>query len=112
MLTPGDIVDLDLGMPTGPEAGRLRPAVVVTAAPILRGGPNVIQVVPLTRSLRDSGAELVIEPDEANGLSTASSAQCQHIRSVSTARVSARRGNVGPAVLRQVRDTLAIILDA
>ncbi|WP_240483911.1 hypothetical protein [Arsenicicoccus bolidensis] len=39
-------------MPTGSEAGLRRPAVVVTAARILGGGPNVIQVVPLTRTLR------------------------------------------------------------
>ncbi len=46
MLTPGDVVDLDLGMPSGSEAGLRRPAVVVTAARVLSGGPNVVQVVP------------------------------------------------------------------
>ena len=47
MLTPGDVVELDLGMPAGSEAGLRRPAIVVTAARVLRGGPNVVQVVPL-----------------------------------------------------------------
>ena len=63
MLTPGDIVDLDLGLPRCSEAGLRRPAVIVTAARVLRGDPNVVQVVPLTRTLRESAAEVVIEPD-------------------------------------------------
>ena len=111
MLTPGDVVELDLGMPSGSEAGLRRPAVVVTAARILRGGPNVVQVIPLTRTIRESGSEVVIAPDEHNGLDAVSSAQCQHIRSVAIARVTARVGNVGPMALHQLRSTLAVLLD-
>ena len=112
MLTPGDVVDLDLGAPAGSEAGLRRPAVVITAERVLHGGPNVIQVVPLTRTIRDSGSEIVIEPDEHNGLSAVSAAQCQHIRSLATTRVSAQIGNVGPVVLRQILVTVTIIIDA
>ena len=111
MLTPGDVVELDLGLPAGAEAGLSRPAVIITAERILRGGPNVVQVVPLTRTVRDSGSEVVLEPDEHNGLGAVSAAQCQHIRSVATSRVSATIGNVGPIALRQVRGVLAVILD-
>ena len=45
MLTAGDVVELDLGIPEGSEAGLVRPAVVVTANRILQGGPNVVQVI-------------------------------------------------------------------
>lgn len=112
MLTPGDIVELDLGAPTGSEAGLRRPAVVLTAERILLGGPNVIQVVPLTRTIRDSGSEVAVEPDDQNGLTVTSAAQCQHIRSVATTRVGTRLGNVGPAVLGQLRSVVALIIDA
>lgn len=112
MLKPGDVVELDLGAPAGSEAGLRRPAIVVTAERILRGGPNVVQVVPLTRTIRESGAEVVIEADRDNGLGSASAAQCQHIRSVATTRVGGRLGNVGPVVLGQIRGVLAIIIDA
>ncbi|WP_121251601.1 type II toxin-antitoxin system PemK/MazF family toxin [Nocardioides ferulae] len=111
MLTPGDVVDLDLGLPSGSEAGLRRPAVVVTAARVLRGGPNVIQVVPLTRTIRNSGAEVVIEPDGTNCLGATSAAQCQHVRSVSTERIVERTGTVGPVVLGEVRQILALLLD-
>jgi mRNA interferase MazF len=110
MLTAGDIVELDLGFPEGSEAGLVRPAVVVTADRILQGGPNVVQVVPLTRTIRSSGSEVVIEP-AGNGLAVRSAAQCQHVRAIATGRVGAHLGNVGVVSLRQLRETLALILD-
>jgi mRNA interferase MazF len=112
MLTPGDVVELDLGMPSGSEAGQRRPAIVVTAQRILRGGPNAVQVVPLTRAIRQSSTEVIIGPDEGNGLAASSSAQCQHLRSVATTRIRERTGNVGPVVLGEVRETIALLLDS
>lgn len=111
MLTPGDVVELDLGFPVGSEAGLRRPAVVVTAGRVLRGGPNVVQVVPLTRTIRPSSVEVVIDPDEKNQLGAPAAAQCQHVRSVATTRVQGRLGNVGPVALGEVRETLALLLD-
>ncbi len=111
MLTQGDVVALDLGMPSGSEAGLRRPAIVVTAQRVLRGGPNVLQVVPLTRTIRHGSTEVIIEPDEDNRRGETSSAQCQHVRSVATTRIHERRGNVGPVVLGEVRETLALLGD-
>lgn len=111
MLTPGDVVELDFGVPAGHEAGLLRPAIVVAARRVLRGGPNVIQVVPLTRILRESSTEVVIEPDDDNRLAAPSSAQCQHVRSVAVTRIHRRTGNVGPAALSEVREILGLLLD-
>ena len=112
MLKPGDVVELDLGMPEGSEAGLRRPAIVVTAGRVLSGRPNVVHVVPLTRTILQSATEVIIDPDEGNGLAASSSAQCQHIRSVATGRVRARIGNVGPVGLQQIRATIAVIIDA
>ena len=111
MLTSGDVVDLDLGLPEGREAGFRHPAVVVTAQRILDAQPTVIQVVPLTTTIRDFTSEITIDPDDTNGLQQPSAAQCQHVRAVSTGRVDQVRGNVGPAVLSQIRDTIGLILD-
>lgn len=111
MPKPGDIVELDLGRPAGSEAGLRRPAIVVTAARVLRGRPNVIQVVPLTRTISQSATEVVIDPDADNRLAASSAAQCQHVRSVATMRLQECTGNVGPAVLGEVRETIALLLD-
>ncbi len=111
MQTSGDIVSLDLGRPEGREAGYLHPAVVITAQRVLDAGPTVIQVVPLTSTLRGFHSEIVIEPDRANGLERSSAVQCQHLRAVSPARVADTLGNVGPLALSQIRETIAVIID-
>lgn len=111
MLTSGDVVGLDLGTPSGREAGFRHPAVVVTAQRILDATPSVLHVVPLTSTERGFGSEVLIEPDERNGLGHHSVAQCQHIRAVSADRVEDVVGNVGPTVLSQIRETIGLILD-
>src|SRR5690349_4779245 len=111
MPTSGDVVEVEFGAPEGREAGLRRPAVVVTAQRILDAEPSVIQVVPLTRTLRSFHSEVLVEPDASNGLAEASAAQCQHVRAVSLARVVEVRGNVGPTMLAQIRETIAVILD-
>ncbi|WP_253354793.1 type II toxin-antitoxin system PemK/MazF family toxin [Terracoccus luteus] len=98
-------------MPTGSEAGPRRPAVVVTARRVLGGRPNVVHVIPLTRTIRQSSTEVVIHPNGGNGLAAPSSAQCQHIRSVATTRVHGCTGNVGPVVLGELREVLALLMD-
>ena len=111
MLTSGDVLLLDLGIPEGREAGFRHPVVLVTAQRILDSQPSVVQVVPLTSTLRRFHSEVVIEPDVANGLDVTSAAQCQHVRSVSPGRAGEVRGNVGAAALAHVRETIATILD-
>lgn len=111
MLTSGDVVDLDLGTPSGREAGFRHPVVVVTAQEILDESANVVQVVPLTTTIRGFGSEVQISAENHNGLTADSSAQCQHIRAVSVDRIEAVRGNVGSSTLSEIREVLVLILD-
>ncbi len=111
MLTSGDVVTVELGTPAGREAGFQHPAVVVTAQRILDAGAAVVQVVPLTSRVRGFASEVGIEADPANGLECLSTAQCQHVRAVSTRRIESRLGNVGVVALAQVREVLGLILD-
>lgn len=111
MPSSGDVVDLDLGVPEGREAGFSHPAVVVTAQRVLDAEPSVVHVVPLTSTIRRFHSEVMLEPDAANGLSDTSAAQCQHLRAVSPSRISAVRGSVGAGVLAQIRETIAVLLD-
>jgi mRNA interferase MazF len=111
MPNSGDVVEIEFGASEGREAGLRRPAVVVTAQRILDAAPSIVEVVPLTSTIRSFHSEIVIEPDPANGLRVASAAQCQHVRAVSPSRIVEISGNVGVAVLAQVRETIAVILD-
>jgi mRNA interferase MazF len=111
MPTSGDVVDLDLGVPEGREAGFRHPAILVTAQRILDADPSVVHVVPLTTTIRSFHSEIVIEPDDVNGLDELSAAQCQHVRAISPRRILGVRGNVGAVTLRQLRGIIAVILD-
>ena len=111
MLTSGDVIDLDLGAPRGREAGLHHPAVVLTAQRVLEREPSVIQVAPLTSTVRDFESEVAVGDDAGNGLDHPSAIQCQHVRAISVERVLAVRGNVGPVVLAKARDTVAMLLD-
>lgn len=111
MLNSGDVVNVELGTPAGRQAGFRHPTVVVTAQAILDAAPSVVHVVPLTTTVRGFATEVVVEADQRSGLEQRSVAQCQHVRSVSPARLSEPIGNVGPAVLAQLREMIAVILD-
>ena len=111
MLTSGDVIDVDLGIPHGGEAGFRHPAVIVTAQRLLDHQTSIIQIVPTTSRIRHERTEVEIEPDLVNGLDVRSAAQCQHVRAIAASRVARVRGNVGPVVLAQVRDRLADLLD-
>ena len=111
MLTSGDVVDLDLGLPQGRGAGFPHPVVLVSAQRVLSAEPSVVYVVPLTPTIRGFHSEIMIDPDDDNGLGVRSAAQCQHLRSVSTGRIVSTRGNLGAAKLAQVRETIAIMFD-
>ena len=111
MPSSGDVVLVELGTPAGREAGFRHPAIVVTAQAILDSSPSVVHVVPLTATLRGFATEVEIEPDDGSGLERRSAAQCQHVRSVSPARLGDTIGDVGPTVLAQLREILAVIFD-
>lgn len=107
----GDVQLADLGEPQGREARFARPVVVVTAQVVLDQGPSVVQVVPLTSTIRAYRSEVTMEPDPGSGLETVSAAQCQHIRAIAIGRLAEPIGNVGPQVLNQMREILADLLD-
>lgn len=111
MLNSGDVILVDLGLPHGREAGFRHPAVLVTAQRILDAAPTVVQIVPLTSTVRGFHSEVTIEPESGSGLAATSAAQCQHIRAVSPARLGDSVGNVGIVMLTQIRETIATILD-
>lgn len=111
MLTSGDVLDVGFGPPVAREAGFFRPAVLMTAQTILARSPNVVHVVPLTTTARNFRSEVLIEPDRHNGLEDISVAQCQHVRAVASARIGRVRGNVGPLILAQIRQSVGLILD-
>ena len=100
----------DLGPPQGSEAGKRRPAVLVsndrantTAARLGRGA---VTVVPVTSNTTRVFPFQVLLPADETGLRVDSKAQCEQIRSVSVHRLGAVVGRVPPRVMAQLDDAL------
>lgn len=109
-MTPGDIFDVDFGLPTGSEAGFSRPAVLLNAREYLRISPSTVFVVPLTRTFRPFPSYVEIQPDAGNGLSVRSFAAAEQLRSVSVQRCNATGGNVGALKYRQLAEVVAYLI--
>ena len=108
-MNAGDIVEVDFGMPMGSEAGYHRPGIVVTADAFLRLRPTTVFVVPLTSTRRSFPSHIEIQADATNQLRVTSYAPVEQLRAVAVERCGLPTGNVGPAALHQILDTLAMI---
>lgn len=101
---------MDLGRPAGSEGGFLRPGVVVSAAGFLRPSLRTLIVVLCTTRKRGAPSHVALTPDAANGLTVATWAQVERVRSIARARCIERRGNVGAVALTQIREIIALLV--
>lgn len=107
-MRPGEIWLVDLGEPVGRESGFRRPALVV-------GDPRVqgplAFVCPLTTTKRAYPWRVELEASAINGLSETSYVQCEHMRSIASARGIVRLGFAGLPTWHRVRLVLRRLLD-
>ena len=110
----GEIRLVDLDPSQRGEAGKRRPAVVVsndgantTAA---RLGHGVVTVVPVTSNVDRVYPFQVLLPGAETGLHRDSKAQAEQVRSVSVERVSHKLGAVPPDLMLAVDDALRLHL--
>lgn len=108
-MNAGDIVEVDFGLPVGSEAGFRRPGIVVTADGFLELRPTTVFVVPLTSTRRSFPSQIEIKADASNQLQVTSFAPVEQLRVIAVQRCGQATGNVGPAVVHQILDVLAMI---
>ena len=105
----GEIRLVDLDPVRGSEAGKRRPAVIVSNDGANRTaerlGAGVVTIVPLTSNVRQVYRFQVLLEASTTGLRVDSKAQAEQVRSVSVERV-------GPAVGRLSAGQLALLDDA
>jgi mRNA interferase MazF len=106
----GDIYLVDLEPVRGPEANKIRPAVIVSndAAnrATERAGRGVVTVVPITSNTGRVFPFQVLLTAAECGLSTDSKAQAEQVRSVAAERLRDRIGRVPPLALQQLDGAL------
>ena len=110
MIWRGEIYDVELGIPVGHEAARLRPGVVVSAD-LLNNGPGaLVAVVPITSTRYGLRSHVALEPG-ISGLGHDSFARCDQIRTISTRRLSHTRGRVSLELMQVIDRALRFVLD-
>lgn len=110
----GDIVLVDLDPVRGSEAGKRRPAVVVSNdganAVATRLGRGVVTVVPVTSNVTRVYPFQVALPAAETGLERASKAQAEQVRSVAADRITDPVGQLTPELLAALDDCLRLHL--
>jgi mRNA-degrading endonuclease toxin of MazEF toxin-antitoxin module len=100
----GDVLQIDFGTPARGEPGFIRPAVVVTSDDVLEFRQAAVVVVPCTTTRRGWLTEVDLEEFGV--------VQAHLPTSISVDRiVKATQTNVGPVVLRQIRELIAELLE-
>ena len=104
------LVDLD---PTkGAEIQKKRPAIIVNDDRLVKLPLKII--VPITdwkEHYQIAPWMVKIEPNNANGLSKTSSADCFQVRSLSQERLSKKLGNIDNATLDDIKEALKKVFD-
>lgn len=90
------------------QAGR-RPVLVVSEDLFNRGPAGLLIALPLSSALRGVPSHVVVEPPEG-GLKNTSAIMCEAVRSISRERLVVRWGAVSGATMRQVEDSLRILM--
>jgi mRNA interferase MazF len=110
----GEIRLVNLDPTLGSEAGKRRPAVVVSNdganAAANRSGSGVITVVPVTSNVTRVYPFQVLLPAGTGGLVVDSKAQAEQVRAVSVQRLGRPVGRVSAAAMDAVDDALRLHL--
>lgn len=111
----GEIRLTDLDPTIGSEAGKRRPAIIVSNdranATAARLGRGVVTVVPVTSSTARVFRFQVLLPSALTGLDVDSKAQAEQVRSVSVERIGPVLGRVPAGLLAELDGALRLHLD-
>jgi mRNA-degrading endonuclease toxin of MazEF toxin-antitoxin module len=103
----GQIWQAALAVPLRHEAGLEHPVLIVSTPEF----PGPLRLVcPLTSAFAPYPWRIPVIADAGTGLDHDSYIQCEHLTSISTARLLYPRGRVGAVTLRQVQEVLLLLL--
>ena len=111
-LKRGMVIDVDLNPTMGSETGKVRPCIIVTNNVYNERVP-VIQVVPITGWTEKKGrirTNIEIMPDESNGLTKKSIADCLQTRPIDHRfRLVKIRGELVSEEMQKIDEALQIV---
>lgn len=108
-MNQGDIWFADLNPIKGSEQAGFRPVVIISGN-LLNDLSNLVICCPLTTKVKNYHGNVVLEPDQSNGLKQLSEILTFHIRSISKNRLKQRVGKIKPTELKSIHACLQDIL--
>ncbi|WP_166383020.1 type II toxin-antitoxin system PemK/MazF family toxin [Polaribacter sp. 11A2H] len=105
----GEIWELYLNPVKGSKQSGRRPAVIISGN-MLNKHLQVVIVCPLTTSVKNYKGNLIINPNEINGLTKISEVLTFHVRSVSKTRLDKKIGKIPLKDIEVIKKTLNDIL--
>ena len=105
----GEIWYVNLDPVKGSEQAGYRPVVIISGN-MMNKYLKVVIACPLTTSIKNYKGNIILEPDEQNGLKTTSEILLFHIRSISKDRMIKKIGTVSKEHLDELINNLNDIL--
>ena len=105
----GEIWLVKLSPTVGCEQAGTRPALIVSVDLFNHGAAELVVVIPVTSKAKGIPLHVEVNPPEG-GLSLKSFVKCEDVRSISTARLMKKLGEVSPEIINAVEDRLKILL--
>ncbi len=105
----GEIWDVYLDPVKGSEQGRRRPAVILSGD-LVNANLKTLIVCPLTSKLKNYHGNLILEPNQINGLSKRSEVMTIHIRSISKERLKVKIGQINKTEMDLILESLHKII--
>jgi mRNA interferase MazF len=105
----GEVWDASLDPIRGVEQAGFRPVLIVSNDWFNRLHTSLVLVIPITGTHRGLRYQVEIEAGEG-GLSKASVAMCEQVRSIDRRRLARRRGVANPTTLARAREIVSMII--
>lgn len=106
----GEIWLANLSPTVGREQAGTRPVLITSGDYFNQGFAELVYAVPLTSKDKNIRSHVAVLPPEG-GLAMPSFIMCDAMRSISKQRLINRLGVVSPVTMREVENTLKILLD-
>jgi mRNA interferase MazF len=105
----GEIWFTNLNPTQGSEQAGFRPVLIISGN-LLNQYAEVVICVPLTTKIKNYHGNLILQPNNTNGLNKKSEALTLHLRSISKTRLKERLGKISTDEMRQVLTCMSEIL--
>ena len=105
-----EIWDVNFNPAKGSEQSGIRPSVIISGN-VMNDNYGLVIVCPLTSKIKNLRGNIVLSPDNSNGLKKKSEILVFHVKSISKERLIHKRGTISERQLKLLKENLNKVLD-